>query len=110
MDIQQAKSSRRLLLSRSNPQTHCIRTLLPSLPEPKRHAASLPCIQRQVTMPTKLDLPARFLLKLATLTYRALMQDKVDGSSGSNLVTHHPGCRVSGWFAGGVDETTGADR
>jgi len=48
--------------------------------------------------------------KLASLTYCVLMQDKVDGSSGSNLVTHHPGCRVSGWFAGGVDETIGADR
>jgi len=53
---------------------------------------------------------ACLLGKLASLTYCVLMQDKVDGSSGSNLVTHHPGCRVSGWFAGGVDETIGADR
>lgn len=41
----------------------------------------------------------------------ASMQDKVDGpSGGSGLVTHHPGSRVSGWFAGGIDETIGAAR
>ena len=35
-------------------------------------------------------------------------QDKVDGGRGTELVTHHWGARVDGWFAS-VDETIGTE-
>jgi hypothetical protein len=35
-------------------------------------------------------------------------QDKVDGGRGTDLVTHHWGARVDGWFAS-VDETIGTE-
>lgn len=34
------------------------------------------------------------------------LKDLVDGGTG-DLVTHHPGIRVSGWNAGAVEETIG---
>ena len=37
-----------------------------------------------------------------------MLQEKVDGASGGDLVQHHPGSRISGWTAGGIDETISA--
>lgn len=41
------------------------------------------------------------------MTPFAAIKALVDGRDGS-LVTHHPGGRVAGWNAGGVDETISA--